>query len=137
LFTDSVDKFIGRISAERQRQMTISIYATLSGLTAYEKKLDVTANNIANVDTDEFKKSRVIMDEDSPSGVIVSISRVNTPGVTLPPDNWNGNGRESSNVEIEEEMVNLVTAKNGYSANLKALKIEDEILGTLLDIVDR
>jgi len=34
-------------------------------------------------------------------------------------------------------MINLITVPHAYAANLKSVKAEDEILGTLLDIVDR
>lgn len=41
---------------------------------------------------------------------------------------------ESSNVDIVEESVNLITASAGYKANIKALKTQHEMLGTILDI---
>ena len=41
---------------------------------------------------------------------------------------------ESSNVDIVEESVNLITASAGYKANIKAIKAQDELLGTILDI---
>ncbi|MGE5252562.1 MAG: flagellar basal body rod C-terminal domain-containing protein [Planctomycetaceae bacterium] len=34
-----------------------------------------------------------------------------------------------------EEIVNLQTAKHGFEANLKTLKVEDEMLGSLFDIL--
>ena len=41
---------------------------------------------------------------------------------------------ESSNVDIVEESVNLITASAGYKANIKVIKAQDELLGTILDI---
>lgn len=41
---------------------------------------------------------------------------------------------ESSNVDIVEESVNLITASAGYKANIKAIKAQNELLGTILDI---
>ena len=41
---------------------------------------------------------------------------------------------ESSNVDLTQEIVDLIMAKHGYSANAKAIKASDEMLGTLLNI---
>ncbi|MBW2643832.1 MAG: hypothetical protein JRC89_10800 [Deltaproteobacteria bacterium] len=38
--------------------MISSVRSTLSALNAFDKKMDVIANNVANVETEEFKKSR-------------------------------------------------------------------------------
>jgi flagellar basal-body rod protein FlgC len=115
--------------------MTSALNAALSALRAHEKKLDVAANNIANVNTDGFKKSRAVLQEADPSGVVVTISRVNTPGSPIPSMEGSGEIRESSNVDLAEEIVDLHTAKYGFQANLKTLKTEDEMLGSLFDIL--
>jgi len=116
--------------------MVSALYPALSALRALGDKLGVTSNNIANVNTDGFKKSRAVFEDASPSGVTVSISRVETPGAPLPVDRETGEIRESSNVAIEEEMVDLITTKHAYTANLNIIKTEEEMIGTLLDIVD-
>ena len=115
--------------------MTFALNAALSALGAYEKKLDVAANNIANVNTDGFKKSRAILQEADPSGVVVTISRVNTPGSPILSADGTGEIRESSNVDLAEEIVDLHTTKYGFQANLRTLKTEDEMLGSLFDIL--
>jgi flagellar basal body rod protein FlgG len=117
--------------------MISAIYPALSALRAFGQRLGVTANNIANLNTNGFKKSRVDLEEASSSGVNVSISRVNTPGAFLPPDRDTGEPQESSNVSVDEEMVNLITTKQAYTANLKTIEAEEETLGTLFDILDK
>ncbi len=117
--------------------MTHAIDPALSALRAFGSKLGVTSNNIANVDTEGFKKSRVILEEAPSGGVNVSISRVLTPGAPLPPDRDSGQSRETSNVAVEEEMVDLVTTRQAYTANLKVIQAEDQTLGTLLDILEK
>jgi len=107
--------------------------SALSALSAFGTKLDVTANNIANVNSEGFKKSRVAFQEADP-GVTVSISQVNTPGDPVPAGDGTGKMTESSNVDVAEEMVNLKTTKNGFEANLKTIKTEDQMLGSLFDI---
>jgi flagellar hook protein FlgE len=115
--------------------MTAALNTALSALDAYGKKLDVTANNIANLNTDGFKKSRATFEEADPSGVIVSISKVNTPGAPIPSEDGTAKPRESSNVDPAEEIVGLITTKHGFEANLKTVKAEDQMLGSLFDIL--
>jgi flagellar hook protein FlgE len=117
--------------------MVSAINPAFSGLAAFGEKLGVTANNVANVNTDGFKKSRVILKEALPNGVTPSIERINTEGAPLLPDRDTGKIRESSNVAVEEEMVSLMPTQQGYTANLKILQTEEEMLGTLFDIVDK
>jgi len=117
--------------------MISAIYPALSALRAFGQKLGVTGNNITNINTNGFKKSRADFEEAFPSGVNVSISRVETPGVYLPPDPDTGAPQESSNVSVDEERVNLITAKHAYTANLKTIEAEEETLGTLFDILDK
>ena len=113
------------------------IYPAISALTGFGQKLGVTANNLANVNTDGFKKSRAVFEEASPGGVIVTINKVNSPGSPLPPDRDTGNVAESSNVTLEEEMVSLITTQHGYTANAKMVQAEEDMLGTVLDILDK
>jgi len=112
------------------------IYSSLSALSALGQKLGVTGNNVANINTEGFKKSRVILQEASPYGVTASITRIDTPGSPIPNEEGVGEVRESSNVVVEHEITDLMAAKHAYTANLKALQTEEETLGTLLDVLD-
>ena len=115
--------------------MSEAINTALSALGATLRKQDVTANNIANVNTHDFKKSRASFEETAPAGVKVTISRVETPGTPLPPDEVIGEGHEMSNVSMEEELVDLITTQHAFAANIKTIQTEDEMQGTLLDII--
>ena len=116
--------------------MVDALYSTQSALRALGKKLEVTANNVANMDTEGFKRSRAFLQESSPSGVMVSINRIDSPGSPLPTEQGGNEKRESSNVDVGEEIINLITTKHAYTANLKTIKAEEETLGTLLDVLD-
>jgi flagellar hook protein FlgE len=116
------------------KNMSDAFNAALSAIGAFSRKMDVTANNIANVNTNNFKKSQADMEETYPSGVKVSISQVDTPGDLLPPSERNQN-RESSNVNLAEELVNLITTQHAASANIKTITTEDEMQKTLIDIL--
>jgi flagellar hook protein FlgE len=43
--------------------------------------------------------------------------------------------RELSNVDLTEEMTEMIVTQHGYTANLKSIETEDEMLGAALDIV--
>ena len=108
---------------------------SLTALTAFRRKMDVTANNIANVLTDKFKKSRVTFEEGSPGGVNAVIERVETQGI---PKETNREDQvatvESSNVDLAEELTNMIPTQTAYSANLKTVKAQNDMMGSLLDI---
>jgi len=114
--------------------MSDALNSALSSLGAFFRKMDVTANNIANVNTNNFKKSRAEMEDVYPSGVKVSISRVDTPGDLLPPDEQSQN-QESSNVNLAEELVDLITTEHAFSANITTMRTKDEMEKHRLDII--
>jgi flagellar basal-body rod protein FlgC len=110
--------------------------ATLSALQAFGQKLGITAGNIANVNTDGYKKSKALLEEGRHGEVGVREQRIVTPGLPLdPPQNGEPSVRESSNVALEEEIPELITTVYGFKANLKTVKAQDEMLGHLLNIV--
>ena len=103
---------------------------------AFKTKLGGTADNIANVNTDEFKKSRLTLKEGTNGDVQVDINRINTPGHRY--QELEGDRlveKESSNVDLEEELPEMMVTQRTYEANLKVLQTRDEILGSLLDIM--
>ena len=116
--------------------MTIAINSALSALSALGIKFGVAANNVANVNTDGFKKSRAHLHDNHPAGVTVSISKLDTPGFPLPAEDGSLEMRESSNVNLEEETVDLLVARRAYLANVQTQKREEETLGTILDILE-
>ena len=116
--------------------MIPSVNSTISALQAYKTRLEVTADNIANVNTDEFKKSRVTLKEGTNGDVQVDINRVNAPGHRY--QELEGDqlvGKESSNVTLEEGIPEMMITQRAYEANLKVLQTLDKMSGTLLDIM--
>jgi len=107
----------------------------LTALRAFDGKMSIIANNIVNANTDGFKKSRAAMEEMAPSGVSASSARVNTPGDIVNIDGVTQGEREPSNVNLEEEIIALMTNQNHYEANLKTVKATEELQGMLFDIL--
>jgi len=115
--------------------MVFGIYSGLSALQAIGLKTQTTANNVANINTDEFKRSRATLVEGNPSGVDVTISKIETPGPLVYEQTPKGTEPiEKSNVDLAEELPNLMLSKRAYQANIKTIQVEDEMLGMLLDI---
>jgi len=112
------------------------INATISGLHALEKKIESTANNTANLETDEFKKTRVTLEENEPAGVTVTLQKINTPGPQVYEETEEGLTLvEKSNVDLAQEMTDLTVTQRSWQAMTKTIQTQDEMLGTILDIV--
>ena len=111
-------------------------YAASLALKAFSKSLAVTSNNVANMNTNGYKKSRAVLQEGQNGGVEVSIQKIDTPGSPIPfEEASDGQVRETSNVDLAEEMVHMMLAQRGHEGNVKSLQAQDELIGTILDIV--
>lgn len=108
----------------------------VSAISAFSVKMNVSANNVANVNTDGFKKSRTTNKEGSSGGVEPDVDRIDTPGHTKPiSDNGVIREVETSNVDLAEEFSASIATETAYKANLKSIQAYDEMLGSLLDIL--
>lgn len=106
-----------------------------AALTALDKKMRSTANNIANVNTDDYKKSRVTMQESQNGGVTARAHQVDTPGaVKETVQDGEVIQTESSNVDLAEELTEMIPTKTAYSANLKTVSVQEQMMGSLLDL---
>ena len=113
--------------------MPLTVNNSLSALNALSAKQNVTANNIANSETREFKKSTTILEENLNGTVSARIQPVNTPGTMInQPD---GSLEEMSNVDLVQETTDMITTRHAYEANLKALKISTKMEDTVLDMI--
>lgn len=115
--------------------MSSAMGIALSGLRAFETKLSVNANNIANVNTNGFKKSRASMQEAANGGVQVTLSQVNLPGFPVGIDEQTREPIESSNVDLAEEMVEQMITRYAFEANVITIKTAADMQQTLLDIL--
>ena len=118
------------------KEMISALNSTVTALKAFVTKMGVTANNVANVNTDGFKKNRVTFQEDRNGGVRVEITRDEIPGLRYDRiQNGEVFEKETSNVDLSEEIPDLMMTKRAYQANLKTIEAQDEMLGSLLDTV--
>jgi flagellar hook protein FlgE len=115
--------------------MLSAIHTVLSGLAAYAKHVEVTAHNVANVNTNGFKKSRTEFVAMETGGILPVIQKNESSGPAILNDmGYDPAQVELSNIDPGEETVNLIIGQRGFEANLHALKTADETLGRILDI---
>lgn len=113
--------------------MSLTIYGNISALRSLATKQSVTADNIANSGSREFKSSRTVLEESRDGGVTARTQPVNTPGTLInQPD---GTLEETSNVDLAREITEMIPTGHAYQANLKALQAQDDIDDTTLDLI--
>lgn len=110
----------------------ISSIASLSGIRAAFKMMEASAQNTANANTEGYSKYTVSLSEGDRSGVVVEIGKSSNTG-TGSKDAY-GNTVKTSNVDYGEEAASQITAKHMLSSNLAALKTEDEMYQSIIDI---
>jgi len=115
--------------------MVNTVYnAAMSGLQAASLKLRVSANNVANVNTDGYQRQQVTTQAGT-YGVEVKVEKVSA---VEPTNNVQAGGQlrldTPSNVDIAEEVLEMKAAENLFEANLKTLNTSDNMLGRILDI---
>jgi len=114
--------------------MITGLSSTVSALQAHDRKMSVNANNIANVNTNGFKRDRAVLEEGGAGEVRVNLRKDLSPAPQDPltPD-APGVEKELSNVDLVDEMTGMIPTEIGYMANLKTIQARDEMMGTLLD----
>lgn len=102
--------------------MNLSAVSAISGLQTNTVRVGVAAHDIANVNTPAYEQSDLVQSEAQPGTQVAAILR--TPSQS-----------ESSNTDLAKEMgQELTLGEKGYTANLKVLQTQDEMLGNLLDL---
>lgn len=88
----------------------------LSGLHAAQTRLGSSAHNIANAVTPGFRRQVVAQQTAPNGGVTTTIERAPVQGDAL-----------------AEDLVSFKLARHLFTANLKVMRTQDQMLGTLLD----
>jgi flagellar hook protein FlgE len=104
--------------------MSISLATPISGIQTSITRHDITANDIANINTPGYAEKTPRQTDMRPEGVrISSISTTPNSSTTL------------SNVDLAEESKEQIQNKDTLAANVSVLKTKDRMIGELLDIV--
>jgi len=89
----------------------------LSGLAAATTRMDVAGHNIANASTPAFRRQQVVQQAQAGGGVSVQVTHADAIGGDLAAD-----------------LVDQKVALYSFKANLRTVQVEDEMLGSLLDV---
>ena len=134
--------------------MMNSMFSSASGLRVHMTKMDVIANNIANVNTNDFQASRVTLKESfsqtieqarqaannnagrNPmqvgSGVsVASIDRIETPGAKRVVD---GNIETMSNTDLAIEITSMITTQRAFEANARIIPVADSMMEEVVNL---
>jgi len=97
--------------------MEISFNSSVSGLKAAVTRVDNTAHNIANTNTDDFKSQRLVQSEGAAKDT-VELSAV---------------GQNAQ--DLTQDITNLMSDQHSYGANLKMISMKNDMVGTTIDLV--
>lgn len=115
--------------------MISATQSALSALNAFSTKINSNANNVANIQSEGFKKTRVTNKETENGGVKAVVDTVDTPGMIRMEETSNGTEMvELSNVDMAQELVDSNLNTRFYQANLKTISAEDEMMQSVLDL---
>jgi flagellar basal-body rod protein FlgB len=105
----------------------------LNNSTLMEKSLDalwlrqkVISNNIANVDTPDFKSSEVVFDELLDKSMLVSqgSKKAEIPDAKIVQDTKTSAGEDGNNVDIDKENIELYRVQIQYEYMVRKLTAE-------------
>jgi flagellar hook protein FlgE len=89
----------------------------LTGMSAASVGLQASAHNLANLNTEGFRRQQVVQSAAPAGGVGASLSQAGESG-SAP----------------ETDMVGVIQAKNSFLANLVVFRTGDRMMGSLLDV---
>jgi len=90
----------------------------MSGMSAAQLSLQVSAHNIANLGTAGFRRQQLTQTTQAAGGVATSLTRAAQPGPAP-----------------EVDLVSQLQAKNAFLANLAVFRANNAMTGALLDAV--
>ena len=100
----------------------LNFSANVSSLIAHQGFANANANNVANVNTDSFVPTQTNI-SNAGGGVSASFSKANDNGSTL------------SQTNLSKEIPDQIIVQNGHDVQATAIKTQDQMLGSLLDII--
>jgi len=115
--------------------MISALQSAVSGLYSFGTKIQSNSNNVANANSEGFKRTRVVLKSAEPQGVESQIERIDVPGPTVFEEGADGIVPvELSNVDLARELPEMYLNSRMYEANLKTIEVVDDMIGDLLNI---
>lgn len=104
-----------------------AIGSGLSGMQAFQRALDVTANNVANVSTNGFRPQQASFQAVAGGGVNATASANSAQQGTVASGTPSG-------TDLVAETVKSLQYKYGFDASAQVVKTANETLGTLINL---
>jgi len=100
----------------------LNFSANVSSLIAHQGFANANAHNIANVNTNEFIPTQTNLKNDAGS-VQANFQKADDNGSTL------------SQTNLNKEIPDQIIVQNGHAAQATSIKTQDQMIGSLLDIL--
>ena len=97
----------------------------ISAMNAASQNIAATANNVANLQSENYQARRLEQTELETGGTRNNQMRLSQQEPTPPG---------GSNVELEREMTNLIVDQNAYEANAAMVRATNQMMGAVLDL---
>ena len=94
----------------------------VSSIQAHQTVLNNSANNVANVNTERYVPRESTIDSPAEGSI-----RANTQSAT-------DNGSTTSQTDLSRELTDQVVVERSVEANAQAIRTQDQMYGSLLDI---
>lgn len=115
--------------------MISALQSAMTGLQAFGTKIQSNSNNIANSNTDGYKRTQVNLSEMVQGGVKPDVVKSENSGPMIYTETSKGLELvEQSNVDLGRELPDMLLNTHFYNANLKTIQTADELLGSVLDL---
>lgn len=112
----------------------LSLNTSISGLQSAQRVQEITAHNVANMQTPGFRALRADIVENANGGSrVASVRPTTTPGSPL-LDPIPGSPTVGSNVDLTSELTQQLLSLRAFQANAALVRSQDELLLELLDI---
>lgn len=119
--------------------MEAALHSAVSGLRAAGKRLDVSAGNTVNAQSENYTPGRVVQTALALSGTKAEAVAVAPP--TVPVYSPQSPGADVDgiiqrpNVSLEVETVEQMLARRAFEANLRTVEAADQMTKAVLDIL--
>jgi len=97
--------------------------SSVSALSASSLRMDLSAHDVANVNTPNFSQSRPVQTSLKPGTEISAIQKIKPAA----PD--------FSATDLAEEAVEQIKSEKDFAANAAVIKTQDEMYGETIDLV--
>jgi flagellar hook protein FlgE len=96
-----------------------ALYSAISGITSSSRRIGVSAHNLANLGTEDFRPLESHQSSVAEGGSEVRVTQAEEP----------------RQVEIQDEFVEQIISSVQAKASMRTIETELELIGSLLDIM--